>query len=177
MSSRSTPAGAPSGTPSGTGITHRERVHVPWYWWLLGGLFAFSMFLAVLVYLGPAWAFGVAGIIVVLLAWWFLQYGGARICVDDQGLHAGRALLEWDWLGEATAHSAEASRERLGPKADVRAFLLVRPYLNRVVEVTVEDPADSHPYWLIGSRRPEALAAAIEATRPRVATGVAQEAR
>ena len=46
-------------------------------------------------------------------------------------------------------------------EADARAFLLLRPYVKTAVRVDLEDPADPTPYWLLSSRRPEALAAAL----------------
>ena len=51
------------------------------------------------------------------------------------------------------------------------AFLLARPYLPRAVYIPVEDPAGVTPYWLIGTRRPAELAAAIEAARPAARAG------
>ena len=54
----------------------------------------------------------------------------------------------------------------MGADADARAFLVLRPYLKRAVRVPMQDPADPTPYWLVGSRHPDALAAAINA-RPR----------
>jgi hypothetical protein len=50
-----------------------------------------------------------------------------------------------------------------GPEADARAYLLLRPYLKRTVRVTVRDDRDPAPYWLVSSRHPEALAAAVTA--------------
>ncbi len=49
----------------------------------------------------------------------------------------------------------------MGPGADARAFLVIRPYLKRAVRVPVTDPADPTPYWLVGSRHPDALAEAL----------------
>ena len=49
--------------------------------------------------------------------------------------------------------------------ADARAYLLLRPYLKRGVRVDITDPADPAPYWLVSSRRPDALVSALEATR------------
>ena len=50
-----------------------------------------------------------------------------------------------------------------GQDADARAFLVLRPYLKRAVKVAIEDPGDPAPYWLIATRDPERLAAAITA--------------
>ena len=52
-----------------------------------------------------------------------------------------------------------------GRDADARAYLLLRPYLKRAVRVEINDPADPTPYWLVGTRRPEDLAEALEALR------------
>jgi len=48
-----------------------------------------------------------------------------------------------------------------GPDADVRAYLLLRPYLKRSVKVTVRDERDPTPYWLVSTRHPEHLVTAI----------------
>ena len=69
----------------------------------------------------------------------------------------------WQHLGPAEVLDPEATRRALGPGADARAFLVTRPYLKRAVRVPVTDPADPTPYWLVGSRHPDALAAALNA--------------
>jgi Protein of unknown function (DUF3093) len=52
-----------------------------------------------------------------------------------------------------------------GPRADPAAHLLLRPYLKRAVYVSLADPADGVPYWLIATRHPAELAAAIDSAR------------
>jgi DUF3093 family protein len=61
----------------------------------------------------------------------------------------------------------EAARLR-GPRADPAAHLLLRPYLKRAVYVEVADPASGVPYWLLATRRPDELAAAIQRSRETV---------
>jgi hypothetical protein len=58
---------------------------------------------------------------------------------------------------------AEATRLLAGRDANVHAYLLLRPYLKRAVRVDVVDPSDPVPYWLVSTRRPEELAAALTA--------------
>ena len=60
-----------------------------------------------------------------------------------------------------------------GPRADPAAHLLLRPYLKRAVYVGLADPGEGVPYWLVATRHPEELAAAIEA---RHAAGAARQA-
>jgi Protein of unknown function (DUF3093) len=51
--------------------------------------------------------------------------------------------------------------------------MLIRPYLSRAVYIEVAEPAAgesrAHPYWLVGSRDPEALAAAVVTARAQAA--------
>ena len=88
------------------------------------------------------------------------------VVVDETGVHAGTAVLEWPWVGEVVVHDRAATRRRLGPAADPAAWLLVRGYVPASVEVAVADAADPHPYWLVSSRRAAQLAAVIEESRP-----------
>lgn len=152
--------------------TYRETVAVPWHWWALGAGFALSVFLAALRFFTPAVGFAAAVVTMLLIGLGLVAYSRTVIRVDARGLWVGRGVLEWQWLGTATALSSEATRDRTGPSADARAWLFLRPFLNECVEVTVDDPADRHPYWLVSTRNPERLARAIEAARPAPAADI-----
>lgn len=92
-----------------------------------------------------------------------------RIAVTDgidPGLRAGRAFLEAWHVGEVTELDRDRSREVLGPGADARAFLAHRGWIPTAVRVEVLDPEDPTPYWLVSTRRPRELAAALTAVRP-----------
>lgn len=91
----------------------------------------------------------------------------ATINVTTSQLIAGRAQVECQLLGRATAHGADDARFERGPGLDARAFLLLRGWLPGVVKVTLDDPADPTPYWLISTRQPMRLAAAINEARAR----------
>ncbi|MET1051051.1 MAG: DUF3093 domain-containing protein [Mycetocola sp.] len=87
--------------------------------------------------------------------------GAPTITVDDGMLRAGRASIPLSQLGEPTAFTgAEATLER-GQRLDVRAWLLIRGAIDAVVTVPVTDPGDPTPYWLLSTRHPQELAAAI----------------
>jgi hypothetical protein len=103
---------------------------------------------------------GALGLLLVLA---LASYGSVRVRVADGEFRAARAHIALDHLGSAEALDPEATRRVLGADADARAFLVTRPYLRRAVRVPVTDPADPTPYWLVGSRRPDALAAALNA--------------
>jgi len=85
--------------------------------------------------------------------------------VSDGVLTAGHARIETRLLGEATAaEGADAIAER-GTKLDARAWLLIRGWIAPVVRIPLEDPTDPSPYWLVSSRQPQKMAAAINGSR------------
>jgi hypothetical protein len=144
-----------------------ERLGVPLRWWVQGVMLVATFWLALVVALPGVLAWAITGVLLVLLALLLVSYGGVRVSVvegpDGGWLRAGRARIEARFLGAATPLDAEQTRRIAGPEADVRAFLLLRPYLKRAVKVEITDPADPTPYWLVSSRRPDRLAQALEA--------------
>ena len=143
-----------------------ERLGVPLRWWALATMFLASMLIAFLV-ATPAWV-AVAGtaVLVALVLTLFLGYGAARVSVRDGVLTAGRARISLEHVGEVEALDAARTRLLAGREADARAYLLLRPYLSRAVRIGIDDPADPTPYWLVSSRRPDRLAAALRRSEP-----------
>lgn len=140
-----------------------ERLNVPLRWWVQGIMFVATLWLAMIVSMPAALAWGVTAAIVALLALAFNAYGAARIVVGDGLLRAGRAQIEAGYLAAVEPLDPEAARRAAGVEADARAYLLLRPYLKRAVKVHIDDPADPAPYWLLNTRHPDRLAAAITA--------------
>ena len=143
----------------------RERLVVPVLWWVLGVGFALSLLLAIGVFLGPAWGIGAATAGLAGVVGLFIR-AGVGITVDRQALRIGRAQIDHRYIAGSRALDAEATRRRGGVEADARAHLVLRPYIATAVEITLADPADPVPYWLVSSRRPDEFAAAV-----RVAAG------
>jgi len=85
--------------------------------------------------------------------------------VQNGELIAGPATISTQLLGEAIFfEKAQATQER-GPRLDARAWLLIRGWIDPVVRVPIVDPSDPAPYWIISSRHPTQLAAAINESR------------
>lgn len=145
---------------------YREQLRAPTSWWLLGLLCVamfgttlwagFSPLVAVAVYVLLG-----AGCAAALLLW-----GSATIEVASGELRAGSASMSLSQAGRVAALDAAQARALRGPRADPAAFLLLRPYLQLAVYVEVTGQFAARPYWLIGTRRPAELAAAIESSRP-----------
>jgi hypothetical protein len=142
----------------------RERLSVPVIWWVLAFGFAVTLLLAIGLYVGPAWGIGAAAAALVVATWLFLR-AAVVIVVDPETIRIGRAEIDHRYIADAHALDAEATRRRSGVEADARAYLVLRPYVATAVEITLADPADPVPYWLVSSRRPAELAAALTAAR------------
>lgn len=113
----------------------------------------------------PWVAHATTGVLLGLMVAFFRSYGGAEIRVEDGWFRAGRARIEIRHVGAVDALDAEGTRRVSGPEADARAFLVLRPYVKPSVRVAISDPVDPAPYWLVSSRHPKALAAALTAAR------------
>jgi hypothetical protein len=150
---------------------YHERLRVPVSWWVLGMISVLTLgggFLA-----GFDWepALAVYGILTAGLAAILIGWGRLRTEVADGELRVGRDRLPLALAGEVSALDEEQTRALRGPRADPAAYLMTRPYLPRSVYIAVDNPAARGPYWLIGTRRPDELAAAIEAARPAARAG------
>jgi len=147
---------------------YRETLRVPVSYWLLSvpvvallgaELFAgFSTLVAVVVY----------AVFVVVVGGFLLAWGLVRIEVADGVLRAGGDTLPLPAIGEALPLDASQTAVLRGPKADPAAHLMLRPYLKRAVYIGLADPESEVPYWLVATRRPAELAAALTASHATV---------
>jgi hypothetical protein len=94
-----------------------------------------------------------------------LVLASPTVRVSDGVLTAGQARIETRLLGEAVGlDGTEATLER-GQRLDARAWLLIRGWIAPVVRIPLNDPTDPAPYWLVSSRHPQKMAAAINGSR------------
>jgi len=90
-----------------------------------------------------------------------LVFGSASIEVTETELVAGRARLPLEVIGDVTSFAGDEATLERGRRLDARAWLLLRGWITPVVKIEVRDAEDPTPYWLLSSRHPEAIAAAI----------------
>jgi hypothetical protein len=145
---------------------YRERLGVPASWWLVA-LFLVLMLGTIL------WAgFSIIDAVAVYAilgggsATFLLIWGSVTIELTDGELRAGAQRLPLHQVGQVTALDPAQTRALRGPRADPAAYLLIRPYLPKAVCIEVAGPQAAHPYWLIATRAPAELAAAIDRARP-----------
>src|SRR5215469_8204549 len=151
--------------------SYTERLRAPVSFWVLGEVSA-------LIFASTAWA-GFSLIVAIAsyvlfcggCAAFLLSWSRARIEVSPGELRAGSLTLPLAQAGEVAPLDEAQTTALRGPRADPSAFMLTRPYLKRAVYIEVTGEHQQRPYWLLGTRRPAELAAAIERSRPQARTG------
>ncbi len=142
---------------------YRERLSVPIWWWLaapgLAALLAAELFMG-----APGLATALPYVVllpaVVVGLWWV---GRIRVAVTAEELIVDDARLPLRHVARVTPLNPLETRDLLGPNAEQYAFVIQRPWISGAVRVDLADPADPTPYWLVSSRQPARLVAAIEA--------------
>lgn len=146
-------------------VQYDERLQAPaWYWPVAAALVAM---LGAEFHIGLAlpWKIVTYAVAGGLVATVLLRGGAARVRVADGTLTAGGSSLPLRYAGRVTALDAAATRAVMGPATDPDAYVVTRPWVHTAVRVQVVDPQDDTPYWLLGTRHPQELAAALERAR------------
>ena len=137
---------------------YRERLGVPVSWWLTGAACAFIF--GTLTWAGFTITIGLLVYLVLgaLVALAMLMWSRTVVQVTADEVTAGSRRLPIGQIGEVSALDEAQTTALRGPRADPEAFMVIRPFLPESVYIEIT----GQPYWLIGTRHPAELAAAIE---------------
>jgi len=86
----------------------------------------------------------------------------STITLDGDELRIDRAHIDIKYLGSATVLDSPAMRLLRTRDADPAAYLAIKFWMPKGIKITVVDPRDPTPYWLITSKRGEELAALLD---------------
>lgn len=144
--------------------SHDERLTIPTSWWpAIAVIVAFAIF-----EIASGFTFAVYVPVILFVIGFFVvppfMSGRLRVKVQDGVLSAGSDELPVTAITTITPLDREATRMRLGPQADPAAKLVVRGWIGSSVMLRLSNP-DPVPYWVVSTRRPEELAAAIKSER------------
>ena len=144
---------------------YRERLRVPLAWWLLS--MPSALILGATIYAGLArpWPFVIVAVLVAGCAALLIAMGRGTVEIRDGALRAGNDVLPLAAVSEVACLDEKQTTRLRGPRADPAARLYSRPYLKESVYLAVEPSSGAAPYWLVGTRHPAELAAAIERCR------------
>ena len=101
--------------------------------------------------------------LLLTLAW--AKSSEYEIVVNEKQLRVGKARIDLRFVGEITALDSQQMKVARGVAIDPSAYLAIRSWIKTGVKVTINDPRDPTPYWLISSKRFRELAAAISAEK------------
>jgi len=143
---------------------HRERLVPAWWAWAIAAALVAMLAVAYGAALGaPAgWTLALmlgALTIVVLIR------TSPVVELEASALRCGPAVLPRAAMDRVEVVDGAQVRILRGPGGDGRIYTALRPWsAPGAVLITLDDPQDPHPAWLISSRNPRALAAALTAT-------------
>lgn len=146
-------------------VRYRERLSVPWWWWLPG--LGASALIATEVNMGvralPDWLpYSVLAAVAAGVLMWLSR---TEIKVIDNGsdreLWAGQAHLPMSVVTRSAEIPRTAKSAALGRQLDPAAFVLHRSWIGSLILLVLEDPDDPTPYWLVSCRHPDRVLAAL----------------
>ena len=145
--------------------SYRERLLVPVSYWLLAVPVVLTLGAEAYFFVDGFIPPLVIGVLAAIVASFLVQWSSATIEVTGAVLRAGRDTLALSEADEVVALDERQAAALRGPRADPSAHILLRPYLKRAVYIGLADPDAGVPYWLVATRHPDELAAAIETAR------------
>ena len=141
-------------------MRYREVIRMPI--WLLALIYFFllSLVLAIWAALGDKAALASLIITTVLLI--LIAIKSAMVIeIDSDELRVGKAHIELKFLGETQSLTSAQMQNQRTRDADPAAFLAIRFWASKGVQVVINDSRDTTPYWLITSNNSEKLAKAL----------------
>lgn len=94
----------------------------------------------------------------VVVVW---AMGRNRVRVAAGELRVGAAHLPLTLVSAVVVLDAPTLRRAVGRHGDPQAFTAIRAWIGPGVQVLIDDPEDPTPYWIVSTRRPRELAAAV----------------
>jgi Protein of unknown function (DUF3093) len=144
---------------------YRERLYVPLAWWLLAVPTVLIFGATLYAGLAEPWPIIIMAGLVAGCAALLITLSLGTVEIRDGALRAGNAVLPLTAVREVVSLDEKQTAQLRGPRADPAARLYSRPYLKESAYLAVSASSPETPYWLIGTRHPAELTAAIERCR------------
>ena len=159
--------------PADPAAGYFERLRTPWWWYLaaVGVALLLGLEFAVAISGWVAWAPLAILLPACLLAVWRLSSGS--VAVHGATLRAGERTVPVAEIEQAIDLGATELRRLVGRHSDPLAFTYIRSWVGPGVQLVLRPPAEPQatdrvpePYWVVSTRHPDQLLAAISAARP-----------
>ena len=144
-------------------VVYDERLRTPWWWYVVAALVAAT--LAAEFYLADhgikIWLpYLVLIPIAVAIVW---SMGRQRVTVQGGEIRVREAHLPLSVVESVIALDPRTLRRLVGREGDPQAFVAIRPWIGPGVQILLDDPDDPAPYWVVSTRHPRQLIAAMAA--------------
>ncbi len=144
-------------------LRYDERLWVPLWWW--GAAAVVTVVLGYEIRLGAhraAWSWWAFPVVALVFAALLVSMGRHRVRVGADGeLLVGGARLPRSVVGRGASVPASAKSAAMGRQLDPAAFLVHRSWVASMVLLVLDDPDDPTPYWLVSTRHPDKVLAAM----------------
>lgn len=152
----------PSTTP--TEVTYFEKLRTPWWWYVVA--VGIASILAAEFRVGgvilTVWIpFGVLIPLSLLIVWFS---GRSKLEISDGEIRTRGAHLPLTCCSGVVALDQGTLRRVVGREGDPAAYISIRPWIGPGVQLWVDDEDDPTPYWVLSTRHPDQLAAAVRAS-------------
>lgn len=104
------------------------------------------------------------GILIVLSAWAALYSFSPTLRVTQTKFAAGPASIDRKHISGVEVIGKDRIFHERGPGLNPAAYRLFQGTVQKAVKVKINDPLDPTPYWIISTRKPEALKKVLEAS-------------
>lgn len=149
-----------SASSTSTGRTYRERL-TPSLWLIVAAMIVAPMASLVFMRENGSIALIIGGLVAVAVITLMLSTSKV-VEVAGGELRVGKAHIPVEFLGEPVVTTGYEARLARGQNLQAHSFTTIRGGIDGIVTVAVTDPADPTPAWVVSSRTPDRLAAAIK---------------
>ena len=103
----------------------------------------------------------VSGILATILVVGMMIANSTRITVSNGQLQVGKAKIDAKFIGVCGEVAFAPRFAQRVPNLDPKAFLRLQNSRRGLVKIEILDEADPTPYWLVSTKNPQQLLAAI----------------
>ena len=142
-------------------MRYQEVIRTPL--WLLAIIYFFFLSLVISIWAALGNNSALVSLVVLSLALIAIYIkSGLKIEVDDAEIRVGRAHLQREFIGEIIALDNQNLKRIRTRDADPAAYLAIRFWSPRAIQLFVNDTRDATTYWLISTSQPEKLLTALK---------------
>ena len=149
---------------------YRERLYTPWWWYIAALAVAVLLGSEVAVAIPTPWSWIVIGLLVLVSVGAVWRFSSGIVTVTGTDLTVAESTLRLVDVQRAIRLSPNELRKLVGRHSDPTALVFVRSWIGPGLQLVLRDTqhggvdsGDRVPYWVVSTRHPDRLLAALGA--------------